>query len=153
MIVYRICNSIYANDLNGTGAKMYGGRWNSKGIPMLYTSSSRALAALEVLVHLPTNNVKPVDFAVVSISLPDNSIEEIDYKKLKNEIDENGLNSNFRWIGDNWIKKNTSLLLKVPSVVIKEEYNFLVNPLHKDFHKIKILSIQKFNFDSRLELK
>lgn len=153
MIVYRICNSFYANDLSGTGAKMYGGRWNSKGIPMLYTSSSRALAALEVMVHLPANNVNPIDFALVSISLPDKSIEEIDYKMLEKEINKNGLNSNFRIIGDNWMKKNTSLLLKVPSVVIKEEYNFLVNPFHKDFHKITIVSVQKFNFDSRLQLK
>ena len=153
MIVYRICNSFYTNDLSGTGAKMYGGRWNSKGIPLLYTSSSRALAALEVMVHLPANNVNPIDFALVSISLPDKSIEEIDYKMLEKEINKNGLNSNFRIIGDNWMKKNTSLLLKVPSVVIKEEYNFLVNPFHKDFHKITIVSVQKFNFDSRLQLK
>ena len=141
MIVFRICNTIYANDLNGTGAKMFGGRWNNKGTPMLYTSSSRALAALEILVHLPTQNVKQIDFTIVTISLPENSIEE---------IGENSLNSNLKLIGDLWIKKNASLILKVPSVVIKEEFNFLVNPLHKDFHKVKIADKKLFSFDNRL---
>ena len=147
MVVYRICNTIYSNDLNGQGAKLFGGRWNSKGFSMLYTSSTRALAALEVLVHMPINNVKQMDFSIVSISLPENSMEEVKYNVIKKEIDESGLNSNFKLIGDDWIKRNSSLLLKVPSVVINEEYNFLINPAHKDFTKVKILSIQPFSFD------
>lgn len=147
MVVYRICNTIYSNDLSGQGAKLFGGRWNSKGFSMLYTSSTRALAALEVLVHMPINNVKQMDFSIVSISLPENSMEEVKYNVIKKEIDESGLNSNFKLIGDDWIKRNSSLLLKVPSVVINEEYNFLINPAHKDFTKVKILSIQPFSFD------
>ncbi len=150
MVVYRICNTIYSNDLSGQGAKLFGGRWNSKGFSMLYTSSTRALAALEVLVHMPINNVKQMDFSIVSISLPENSMEEVKYNVIKKEIDESGLNSNFKLIGDDWIKRNSSLLLKVPSVVINEEYNFLINPAHKDFTKVKILSIQPFSFDERL---
>lgn len=129
---------------------MYGGRWNSKGYPMLYTSSTRALAALEVLVHMPVNNVKFMDFSLISISLPENSLEEIKYNVIKKEMQENGLNSSFKSIGDDWIKRNSSLLLKVPSVVINEEFNFLVNPIHRDFGKVKILSKQPFNFDERL---
>ena len=129
---------------------MYGGRWNSKGYPMLYTSSTRALAALEVLVHMPVNNVKFMDFSLISISLPENSLEEIKYNVIKMEMEENGLNSSFKSIGDDWIKRNSSLLLKVPSVVINEEFNFLVNPIHRDFGKVKILSKQPFNFDERL---
>ncbi len=129
---------------------MYGGRWNSKGFPMLYTSSTRALAALEVLVHMPVNNVQQMDFSIVSISLPENSLEEVKYNAIKKEIEANGLNSSFKSIGDDWIKRNSSLLLKVPSVVINEEFNFLVNPAHKDFTKVKILSRQPFSFDERL---
>ncbi|MBK8351684.1 MAG: RES family NAD+ phosphorylase [Saprospirales bacterium] len=153
MIVFRICNTVYSNDISGNGAKMYGGRWNNKGVPVLYTSSTRALAALEILVHISTNNVQPIDFSILSIFLPENSIDEIPLTALKTEIDKNGLNSNFKFIGDNWIKSNSSLLLKVPSIVIPEEYNYLVNPLHKNFNKVKIVENKLFRFDNRLVTK
>lgn len=153
MIVFRICNTVYSNDISGNGAKMYGGRWNNKGVPVLYTSSTRALAALEILVHISTNNVQPIDFSILSIFLPENSIDEIPITALKTEIDKNGLNSNFKFIGDNWIKSNSSLLLKVPSIVIPEEYNYLVNPLHKNFNKVKIVENKLFRFDNRLVTK
>ena len=153
MIVFRICNTVYSNDISGNGAKMYGGRWNNKGVPVLYTSSTRALAALEILVHISTNNVQPIDFSILSIFLRENSIDEIPFTALKTEIDKNGLNSNFKFIGDNWIKSNSSLLLKVPSIVIPEEYNYLVNPLHKNFNKVKIVENKLFRFDNRLVTK
>jgi len=153
MLVYRICNTLYANDINGIGAKLYGGRWNNAGNAVVYTSSSRALAALEVLVHLPPKNVKPIDFSIVVIEVPENSMEEISYAEIYNELKVNGLNSNFKSIGDNWLKKNTSLLLKVPSVVMPEEFNYLINPLHKDFHKVKIKETKLFRFDERLVVK
>ena len=153
MIVFRICNTVYSNDISGNGSKMYGGRWNNKGVPVLYTSSTRALAALEILVHISTNNVQPINFSILSINLPENSIDEIPFTALKTEIDKNGLNSNFKFIGDNWIKSNSSLLLKVPSIVIPEEYNYLVNPLHKNFNKVKIVENKLFRFDNRLVTK
>jgi RES domain-containing protein len=153
MIVYRICNTRYANDINGIGSKLYGGRWNNVGNAVVYSSSTRALAALEVLVHLPPKNVKLMDFSLVAIEVPENNVDEISYAKIKDELIRNGLNSNFKLIGDNWLKKNTTLLLKVPSVVIPEEFNFLINPLHKDFHKVKIKVTKLFRFDERLVVK
>jgi RES domain-containing protein len=153
MIVYRICNTRYANDINGIGSKLYGGRWNNVGNAVVYSSSTRALAALEVLVHLPPKNVKLMDFSLVAIEVPENNVDEISYAKIKDELIRNGLNSNFKLIGDNWLKKNTTLLLKVPSVVISEEFNYLINPLHKDFHKVKIKETKLFRFDERLVVK
>ena len=150
MFIYRICNTQYAKDTSGLGAKLFGGRWNNKGNAILYTSSTRALAALEVLVHLQANQVKPIDFSLVTLFAPDNSISEIKYEVIKAEINKYGLTANFKSIGDEWIKNNKSLLLKVPSIVIPEEYNFLINPLHKDFHKIKIDDVKPFDFDRRL---
>ena len=91
--------------------------------------------------------------SILSIFLPENSIDEIPFTALKTEIDKNGLNSNFKFIGDNWIKSNSSLLLKVPSIVIPEEYNYLVNPLHKNFNKVKIVENKLFRFDNRLVTK
>ena len=150
MIVYRICNKLYANDLQGIGAKMYGGRWNNVGNAVVYTSSSRALAALEVLVHLPSNTLKKLDFTVVSIEIPENSVEEIFYADIKRDFQINRFSTYFKNIGDNWLRENSSLLLKVPSVVIHEEMNYLINPNHKDFNKVKLTETKLFRFDDRL---
>ncbi|HMV14737.1 MAG TPA: RES family NAD+ phosphorylase [Chitinophagales bacterium] len=150
MIVYRICNKLYANDLQGIGAKMYGGRWNNVGNAVVYTSSSRALAALEVLVHLPSTTLKKLDFTVVSIEIPENSVEEIFYDDIKRDFQINRFSAFFKNIGDNWLRENKSLLLKVPSVVIHEEMNYLINPNHKDFNKVKLTETKLFRFDDRL---
>ncbi|MFN8262676.1 MAG: RES family NAD+ phosphorylase [Chitinophagales bacterium] len=150
MIVYRICNKLYANDLQGIGAKMYGGRWNNVGNAVVYTSSSRALAALEVLVHLPSTTLKKLDFTVVSIEIPENSVEEIFYADIKRDFQINRFSTYFKNIGDNWLRENSSLLLKVPSVVIHEEMNYLINPNHKDFNKVKLTETKLFRFDDRL---
>lgn len=150
MIVYRICNKLYANDLQGIGAKMYGGRWNNVGNAVVYTSSSRALAALEVLVHLPSTTLKKLDFTVVSIEIPENSVEEIFYADIKRDFQINRFSTYFKNIGDNWLRENSSLLLKVPSVVIHEEMNYLINPNHKDFNKVKLTEMKLFRFDDRL---
>ena len=150
MIVYRICNKLYANDLQGIGAKMYGGRWNNVGNAVVYTSSSRALAALEVLVHLPSTTLKKLDFTVVSIEIPENSVEEIFYADIKRDFQINRFSTYFKNIGDYWLRENSSLLLKVPSVVIHEEMNYLINPNHKDFNKVKLTETKLFRFDDRL---
>ncbi len=150
MIVYRICNKLYANDLQGIGAKMYGGRWNNVGNAVVYTSSSRALAALEVLVHLPSTTLKKLDFTMVSIEIPENSVEEIFYADIKRDFQINRFSAFFKNIGDNWLRENSSLLLKVPSVVIHEEMNYLINPNHKDFNKVKLTEMKLFRFDDRL---
>jgi RES domain-containing protein len=148
MIVYRISNSKYSDDINGTGAKLYGSRWNSKGIPMLYTGEHISLAILEMLVN---TNFKDYDIALdlLYIQLPaQSSINEIKFNKLKDNWKDD---LNFtRFIGDEFIKQNQSLVLKVPSVVVNEEYNYLINPLHTDFKKLKIANTKSFWPDKRL---
>jgi len=148
MIVYRISNALYSNDLSGTGAKLNGGRWNSKGIPILYTSEHISLALLEMLV-----NTQFKDFIIaldlLDIQVPESaSLSEISLSKLKK-----GWVADFGYtafIGDEFIKNKQSLLLKVPSAVIHEEYNYLINPLHADFKKIKIIETRSFKTDERL---
>lgn len=148
MIVYRISNPAYSNDISGTGAKLMGGRWNSKGIPILYTSEHISLAVLEMLV-----NTQFKDYAIaldmLSIQLPANIvINEINLKKLKKGwIEDYGYTA---FIGDEFIKDKQNLLLKVPSAVITDECNYLINPLHTDFKKIKILETRSFKTDERL---
>ena len=148
MIVYRISNAVYQNDLSGTGAKINGARWNSKGISMLYTSGHISLTVLEMLVN---TNFKDYSIALdlLFIKLPDNeTTSEITLSKIKENWKDDI--SYTKFIGDEFIKQNHALLLKVPSAVINEEYNFLINPLHTDFKKVKIQKTKSFWPDKRL---
>lgn len=149
MKVFRICKEKYANDLSGTGAKLVGGRWNSKGIPILYTSESRALAMAEVAVHLPYNLI-PNDFVLVTIDISDNiTIEEISAKDLPKKWNGFPINSSTQNIGNKFIKNNDALVLKVPSAVVAGDFNYLINSNHKGFDKIEIVSIIPFIFNNR----
>ena len=148
MIVYRITNSLYSNDITGTGAKLMGGRWNSKGVPLLYVSEHISLAVLEMLVNTKFKDlIIPLD--LISIQIPEKVTQgEISLKKMKKGwITDYGYT---RFMGDEFIKNKQSLLLKIPSVVITEEFNYLVNPLHPDFKKIKIIETRSFKTDERL---
>jgi RES domain-containing protein len=153
MLVYRISGQRFANDLSGTGARLNGGRWNSVGLSLLYTASYRSLALLEILVHT-TNNYVPDDLRLITIEIPDTIlIKEILHEEISDELNRKKAQAQFQTIGDKWIKSQTSLILKVPSVIIPEEFNYLINPLHKDFHKVKIKETKLFRFDERLVVK
>jgi RES domain-containing protein len=147
MILYRITRRPYA-DLSGTGARLYGGRWNSEGKPMVYLTSSRSLAMLEALVHLSLTNV-PYDFCIMTVETPDD-ILEVPVNTLAPHWDEYPEPNNLKVIGNNFLAEKKHLLLKVPSAIVKEEYNYLLNPLHPDAGQVKILSIDPFVFDQRL---
>jgi len=147
MIVYRLSKGKYKDDISGTGAEIYGGRWNNKGRKMLYTASSRALAMAEVAVHVPLGKI-PKNYFLISIEIPDVAIARLnpDLGKTKKfpsmEISQR--------MGDNFLKSNNKLILMAPSKVVPGDYNYLLNPLHKDFTKVKIVAIEAFEFDSRL---
>lgn len=148
MIVYRIARDKYIEDLTGTGAKLHGGRWNPKGISILYTAQNKSLAALELLVHLDKNSV-PDDLQIISLEFPDNEIIVFDKKQYKKLIEDNNSLPKFKETGKTWILSNKSLGLKVPSVLIPGESNILINPAHKSFKKLKIKKIEQFNYDER----
>ena len=148
MIVYRISKSKYKNDISGMGAKLYGSRWNSIGVPMLYSAENISLAVLETLVHLQVIEI-PSEFFLIKIQIPDEGkITTIEPGKLKKNWQHD--ESYTQFIGSEFIKNNQSLILKVPSAIITEECNYLVNPLHKNFSKAQILNTKEFNFDTRL---
>lgn len=148
MLLYRITRTAYA-DLSGNGARLYGGRWNSEGKPMVYFASSRSLAVLEALAHLSATNI-PDDFCMMVIEVPDNSFVELEIDRLPKQWQEYPEPNNLKQIGNQFLMQGKKLLLKVPSVIIKEEHNYLLNPLHEDVGEVKILSKQPFNFDARL---
>ncbi|MFC4095744.1 RES family NAD+ phosphorylase [Euzebyella saccharophila] len=150
MIVYRLGKEKYKNDLSGIGAEKFGGRWNSKGVRMVYTSQSRALANLEVAVHL-TLKLVPKDYYLTSIEIPDELILDYPEKKLQGKNWKTHPPSSFTQVeGDKFIKTGQKLALKVPSAIVQGDHNFLINPLHADIGKVKVLSSELFSFDKRL---
>jgi RES domain-containing protein len=148
MIVYRITNSRYKDDISGAGAKLRGARWNMPGTGMLYTAENISLSALEILVHIGLSDIRNL-YHQLAIFIPDDTIiKEINTHKLKPGWYEDEEYTSF--MGTEFIKTNNSLVLKVPSAIIAEEHNFLVNPNHPDFKKIKIKKSKPFTFDERL---
>lgn len=147
--LYRISISEHIRDISGTGAKIYGGRWNHLGYPVVYTSGSRSLAALEFLVHVPMA-LAPRGLSIIEINI-ENSIK-------RDAVKESLLPSNWRAypapeqlanIGTNWIKSKSSLLLDIPSAVMDKELNTLINPLHPDIKHLSIAKVEEFSFDPR----
>ena len=148
--LYRICNTEYINDISGIGARIHGGRWNHSGYPVVYSSGSRSLAALEFLVHVPMA-LAPDNLSIVEINI----VETVE----RESINEKQLPSNWRGypapeqlanIGTKWIKSKSTLLLEIPSAVVDKEINTLINPLHPDIKHVKVAEVEKFYFDSRL---
>lgn len=148
MLLYRIAKCQYARDLSGTGARLYGGRWNSIGRPVVYMASSRALAVLEVLVHLPPALI-PNDFCQATFEVPDDA-DEIIISSLPPNWQEYPEPSVLKTMGDAFLKANRHLLLKVPSAVVTQEYNYLLNPAHTAMQNVKLVDQVPFNFDERL---
>ena len=150
MHTYRIAKKKYIHDISGEGARMFGGRWNKKGTSVLYTAENRSLATAEYLVHI-SMGILPHDSCIAEFFIPD----EINYEQIK-VTDLPTYWSTYpaplllTEIGEKWIKNNNTLLLKVPSSVVKNEWNFLINPKHELFSKVKITGIELYNFDERL---
>jgi RES domain-containing protein len=149
MILYRIAKCSYINDLSGAGARLFGGRWNSVGKPMIYLASTRSLAILEILVHLSAT-MFPGDFCIAEIKVPDDSIKELPIKSLPANWQDILPPIELKKTGDDFLKQQEALLLKVPSAIIAEEFNYLLNPMHPAMSKVKLVKQLPFNFDQRL---
>lgn len=149
MVVFRIADKRHIRDLKGTGAKIYGGRWNLKGTGVVYTSESLALANLEYLVNVPMPLI-PADSATAKIDIPDDIVPlTISSKKLPKDWRNHPAPLALAEIGTQWVIDGKSLLLRVPSAVVESEYNILINPGHKDMKRISV-KYEKFRLDNRL---
>lgn len=147
MTLYRFTQDQYSHDISGEGARLFGGRWNSKGNAVVYTSTAISLALLELLVHCSNYNDMNSN-VLVSINVPgifpDDIPRATPAKNWQTDIDY------CRYIGDTFLASRGSLLLKVPSAIIPGEYNVLINPSHYYFKKIVIGEAAPFLFDPRL---
>lgn len=150
MMVFRLSKEKYKLDLSGIGSEKLGGRWNSKGTRMVYTSDSRALAKLEVAVNMALNRL-PKNYYMTIIEIPDDLILEYDVINLKGIDWKNNPPIRFTQTeGDEFVKSGNSLVMKVPSVVVEGDYNYLINPQHPKADRITIKGSERFSFDLRL---
>lgn len=150
MELYRLSREKFASPLSGKGAVLKGARWNSIGIELIYTANNWSLAMAEVAVHF-TLATLPDDYVMLTIFVPDDMATK--------EIPETDLPINWKdfphpvstqKFGDDFVLENKYCLLRIPSVVTKGDFNFLINPNHNLFNRIKIVEIEKFPFDTRI---
>jgi len=152
MQVFRVTFTRFADDLTGEGARLHKGRWNPAGVPMVYTSSSVALASIECFVNVPPVIVSCSNFSRVDIFIPDDA--PIEYVRIED------LSGNWRdipepdflsEIGRDWANKRDSLVLCVPSAALcGHENNFLINPRHPRISDVRVLNVQPFTYDTRM---
>lgn len=153
MKLYRFSNIKYANLIDGKGASINSGRWNSLNVPMIYASSTASLAFLELLRRFRPRHI-PVNFCLIEYTLDGKAgILEITKKELPVNWDSPIHNDKTQLIGDKFIKDNNQLLLKVPSVLLPSEYHYNINLLHPDIKKLSITDIVKTPINRNLFVK
>ena len=152
MFVYRIVKSLaHSDDISGTGAYRYGGRWNSKGTFMLYTSMNSSLAYLENLVHFDESNLPP-DLYIITLSIPDDAkmiyhLPDAQYSGSWQVLD----NPDNKIMGDKWMMDKKHLAVRVRSAINSSEYNYLLNPMFPRYYDlVKVHSTELLPVDSRL---
>ena len=148
--VWRIVKAVYASQaFDGQGARLYGGRWNSPGVRMVYTADSAALAALEHLTRLNDASAQP-RFVLISALLPDELVVDLDRSLIPHNWRSTPAPPDLQRLGDAWAKVARSVALRVPSVIIEQQSNYLLNPEHPAFGAVTVGPIEPFVFDDRL---
>jgi RES domain-containing protein len=150
MILYRIANCKYITNLDGMGARLYGARWNSKGNAVVYLGIIKGVGSIRSFSTPAAPLFTPPNFCLAEIEVPDNSILTLDPKSLPDNWQDASSPAELKTLGNQFIKETKYLMMKVPSSVVPEEYNYLLNPWHPDIKKVNILTTQPFTFDDRL---
>lgn len=152
MEVYRITQEKFAEDLSGNGSRLFGGRWNSEGFFALYSSATRSMALLETLAHAPAKMLDTKNYQLITLSVPDSIVpKEILVSALPKSWDAADTRSFTKRLGDKFLIDKISLLLAVPCVLIPEEINYVLNPLHKDMRKVKVVHKRRIYFDRLID--
>lgn len=150
MVLYRIGKTKFAHDLQGTGAKLYGGRWNHEGVPCIYCAASRALSLLEYSAHVTLETI-PKSLSFTSFELPDELIHVVRMAKLPNNWDGWPHLKPARDFGTTLLKENKYCVFQFPSAIIPEEFIYVINPLHARMKSIKIVNVRDYSYDPRLK--
>ncbi len=136
---------------DGEGARRYGGRWNSIGTPVVYVAESQSLAVLEMLVHLGADAAN--QYLVIPVEFEDKYVDTLPLSALPKDWMTEPAPLTTQSLGDNWVAGMSNVLLKVPSKIVRDEHNYLINPNHPSFCKITIGKLQNFVMDPRLMKK
>jgi len=138
-----------AHAFNGEGARLFGGRWNSPGMSLIYTAESQSLATLEMLVHLDGPELLE-RYTLFKVGIETSLIMDFELAELPKNWKARPWSAACRALGDKWAGAQVSVALRVPSAVVPSEHNFLINPLHPDFSRLTIAQLPRFRFESRL---
>lgn len=149
MKVYRLSKTQYAQDLEGTGAKLFGGRWNHVDIPCVYTAESRALAILEYSVNSNINFI-PRALSLCIFEIDESQIHEVKIKKLPGDWKSIPAPYTTKNFGTKLFQKGKAIL-KIPSIVIPDEFNYVLNPL-VDEKAFKLIEVKDFVYDLRIKM-
>jgi len=152
MIVYRIAKTRYANDCSGEGARLFGGRWNHKNTACIYTAESRALAVLEYTVNVNADDI-PRALSIAAFEIPEKHINSFSIADLPGDWRQSPAPSSTKDFGTALLKNAQTLIIKIPSVIIPEEWNYLVNPAHPGMDLIKLVGISDYPYDIRIKLR
>lgn len=148
MQIYRLCKTEFAKDLTGTGAKLYGGRWNKINTPCIYAASSRALAVLEFSVNV-NELLIPDNLSMVTLEIEQKSVKEVLFRNLPKDWKQCPFSAATQDLGTYLLEKGARIL-KVPSAVIEQEYNFILNPLAAP-PAFKLVEITDYPYDRRIK--
>ena len=148
MIVYHLGRTKFARQLTGEGAKLHGGRWNNIGQPCIYASEAKSLCVLEYAANVSLDEMNP-DLAFTAYEIPDGSWATFTVRELPTGWRETPSPKAVRDWGPEQLQQH--LALKLPSVIVPTEFNFLLNPLHHDFKKVRIKEVEPFTFDRRIK--
>lgn len=147
---WRLLKTKFARDaFSGEGARLYGGRWNSPGTAMVYLGESISLATLEILVHFQAT--APLDaYSLIRVDFDSSCLTEVDVATLPSSWADSPPPVEVQQIGDTWVAGAASLLLRIPSAIVPDEHNILLNPAHSDFTTLRFSNPSPFRFDPRL---
>jgi RES domain-containing protein len=147
---WRITKTRYAKGaFDGEGARLHGGRWNSRGTRVAYASESVALATLEVLVGLQDAALLSA-YSMIQVDFPERLVEVLDRKALPASWQQHPPAPDTQRVGDLWVAEGRTAVLQVPSAIIEAEHNYLLNPGHPDFSKVVVHKPERFRLDPRL---
>jgi RES domain-containing protein len=146
---YRIVQAAWArNAMNGEGAWLHGGRWNPPGLHAVYLAESRALAALEIIVHAP-REVMSLDWRIIEVEVPDELIQSASIADLPAGWQNLPSSLTAQNFGAAWLRARKALALKLPSVIIPKEHTLMLNPRHEDVVKLRLSKPKEFRLDPR----
>ncbi len=149
MRVWRLCRRPYAA-FDGEGARLWGGRWTHRGVAVVYTAGSAALAMAEYLVHLEPRQA-PRDLVLIAADVPQRlKVSALDHASLPSRWRRYPPPEALADLGSEWVRDCKTAVLRIPSAVVPQEFNYLLNPAHPDFRKIAIGRAEAFSFDPRL---